>query len=214
MSGENVFSELSSDLLQTLFASHNKLQLRLICRDIKAKIENYPDFILHLSPDGTQNASCNFFLQFKGKLSVGSRYGWNEQTGWFSSLLDAIKKGLRVDTLTSLVVNSLNLLHFSSKLNDACLSKIQKLYITFSGSLRSLSRSIASLSALCQVAENIDLTLKVLYRRPREVLKDVVDEIKGLDGKISLTSLAIRSVIPFALTYVARHCIDMRLVYV
>ncbi len=193
----NPFSELSTDLLKLLFASHDSMQLRLICKDMKAKIENSPEVIIYLSPDGTQNASSTFFLRFKGKVSIGSRHGWDHQTGWFSSFIDAIQRGLQVESIMPLAVNSLNLSNFCSRLSSVCLSKIHKLSITFHGTLRSLSTSIASLSALCSVAETIELKLDILYRRPRELLKDVVEHIKGLGGiAISLKAISIRSVFP------------------
>ena len=195
-----MFSQLSADLLKLLFASHDPMQLRLVCRDMKAKIENYPEFMIHLSSDGTQNASGAFFLRFKGKLSVWSRHGWDHQTGWFSSLMDAIHQGLKVETIPPIVVNSLNLSKLCSRLNDICLTKIHKLSITFCGTLRSLSTSIASLSSLCNIAEIIELKLDILYRRPRELLVDVVDQIKGLGGSaISLKTLSIRSVPPWCM---------------
>ena len=186
------FGELSSDHLKILFKSHNAIQLRLICREMKAAIENSPEMALHLSSDGTQNATSTFFIRFKGKISVGSRHGWDHQTGWFSSLLDAIQRGLKLDTILPLTVNSFNLSAFSSRLTHACLSKIQKLSLTFSGTLRSLSTSINSLSALCNVAEIVELKLEILYRRPKELLNDIIDRIKGLGGGISLNSLSIR----------------------
>ncbi len=187
------FSALSSDLLKVLFASHDPMQLRLICMDMKTKIENSPEITIYLSPDGTQNASSSFFVRFKGKISVGSRHGWNHQKGWFSSLLDAIQLGLQVDSILPLDVNSLNLSSFSSRLNDVCLSKIKNLSIAFSGTLGSLSTSIVSLSALCNVAEKIELKLDILYRRPKQLLIDVIDQIKGIGGGISLKELSIRS---------------------
>ena len=185
------FVELSSDLLKILFESHNPIHLRQICKDFRTKIENFPEFMISLSLDGTQNASSTFFTRFKGKISVGSRHGWNHQSGWFISLLDAIQRGLQLDTILPLTVNSLNLSHFSSGLNEVCLSKTHKLSLTFKGTLRSLSTSMHSLSALCKVAEIVELKLEVLYRRPRELLNDVVDRIKGLDA-MSLKSLSIR----------------------
>ncbi len=193
---ENLFSELSTDLLKLLFASHDPMLLRLICTDMKNKIENFPEFLLHLSPDGTQNASCAFFVRFKGKISVGSRHGWNPHRGWFNALIEAIRRGLRVDAILPLALNSLNSSIFCSMLSDGCLSKIQKLSITFSGTLRSLSALIKSLSTLCKVAEKIELKLEVLYRRPRELLNDIIDQIKGLGGEssISIMALSIRSV--------------------
>uniref|UniRef100_A0A7S0MI62 F-box domain-containing protein n=1 Tax=Cryptomonas curvata TaxID=233186 RepID=A0A7S0MI62_9CRYP len=190
---ENPFSELSTDLLKLLFTSHDPMQLRLICRDMKTKIENSPEFVIHLSPDGTQHASSTFFVRFKGKISIGSRHGWDHQTGWFSSLTDAIHRGLQVDTILPLTVNSLNLSKFCSMLNDVCPSKIRMLSITLSGTLRSLSTSIPSLSMLCNVAETIELKMDVLYRRPRELLFDVVEQIKGIGGgAISLKAISIR----------------------
>ena len=193
----NPFSEMSTDLLKLLFTSHDPMQLRLICRDMKTKIENSPEFIIHLSPDGSKNASSSFFVRFKGKITIGSRHGWDNQTGWFSSLTDAIQRGLQVDTILPLTVNSLNVSNFGSRLNDVCLSKIRMLFITFSGTLRSLSTSMTCLSMLCNVAETIELKVDVLYRRPREFLHDVVDQIKGLRGSaLSLKTISIRSVFP------------------
>ncbi len=188
------FVELSSDLFKILFASHNPIQLRLICRDIKWKIESSPEFTIHLSTDGTQNASSAFFVRFKGELSVGSRHGWDHQKGWFPSLIVAIQRGLRVNTILPLTVNGLNLPPFSSMLHDVCRHKIQKLSIKFCGTLRSLSNSIALLSTSCKVAERIDLNLEIIYRRPRDMLKDVIDQIKGLGDAISVKTLFIRSV--------------------
>ena len=191
----NLFSELSTDLLKLLFTSHDPMQLRLICRDMKTKIENSTEFVIHLSPDGTQNVSSTFFVKFKGKITIGSRHGWDHQAGWFTSLTDAIQRGLQLDTILPLTVNSLNLSKFCSRLNDVCLSKIRMLSITFSGTLRSLSTSIASFHMLCNVAEIVDLKLDVLYRRPRELLCGVVEQIKGCGGSgISLKALSIRSV--------------------
>ena len=172
------------------------MQLRLICRDMKTKIENSPEFTLHLSPDGTQNASSSFFIRFKGKITIGSRHGWDHQAGWFTSLTDAIQRGLQLDTILPLTVNSLNLSKFCS-LNSVCISKIRMLFITFSGTLRSLSTSMALFPILCNVAETIELKVDVLYRRPRELLCGVVEQIKGLGGcGISLKALSIRSVFP------------------
>jgi hypothetical protein len=191
----NLFSELSTDLLKLLFTSHDPMQLRLICRDMKTKIENSPELVIHLSPNGTQNASITFFIRFKGKITIGSRHGWDHQTGWFTSLTDAIQRGLQVDTILPLTVNSLNLSKFCSRLNDVCLTKIRMLSITFSGTLRSLSTTMASFSMLRNVAETIELKVDVLYRRPRELLCGVVEQIKGLGGSgISLKALSIRSV--------------------
>jgi hypothetical protein len=190
------FSELTSEITQILFASHNLIDLRLICKDFKARIENFPEFTIHLSPGGTQNASSEFFVQFKGKITVGSRYGWDHQKGWFRSLVDAILRGLQVHSILPLTLNTLSLPPFSSMLHDACCTKIQNLYITFRGTLRNLSNSIAALSAMCIFAEKIELTLEILYRRPRVVLKDVVDRIKVLGDAIDLKGLLIRSVRP------------------
>ncbi len=173
---ENPFSELSTDLLKLLFTSHGPMQLRLICRDMKTKIEN---------------------SRFKGKITIGSRHGWDHQTGWFSSLMDAIQQGLQVDTILPLTVNSLNMSKFCSRLNDVCLSKIRMLSITLRGTLRSLSTSMTSLYILCNVADTIELKVDVLYRRPREMLYGVVEQIKGLRrSAISLKALSIRSVFP------------------
>jgi hypothetical protein len=189
----NPFSELSTDLLKLLFSSHDPLQVRLVCKDMKDKIENSPKFTIRLSPEGTQNASSTFFLRFKGETSIGSRHGWDHQTGWFSSLMDAIHRGLRVDTILPLPVNSLNLSNFCSRLNDVCVSKIRILSITFSGTLRSLSKSMTSLCRLCNVAETIELKVDVLYRRPRELLCGVIEQITGLGGSaISFKALSIR----------------------
>jgi hypothetical protein len=191
------FSALSTDLLKLLFTSHDPLQMRLICKDVKYKIENSPKFTIYLSSEGTKNASSIFFLRFKGKISIGSRHGWDHQTGWFRSLTDAITRGLQVDTILPLPVNSLNISNFCSRLNDICLSKIRILSITFSGTLRSLSTSMTSLCTLCNVAETIDLKVDVLYRRPRELLYGVIEQIKRLGGSaISVQALSIRSVIP------------------
>ena len=155
-------------------------------------MENFPDFDLHLSYEGTQRASSTFFIRFKGKISVGSRHGWNPLIGWFPSLLDAIRQGLQVDSIFPIVVNSLNLSPFSAKLNEACHKKIQKLSISFTGTRKSLASSIAEFSALCQVAERVELKLEILFRRPRELFLDIVDQIKSLDDAISLESLSIR----------------------
>jgi hypothetical protein len=187
------FIDLTSDIFKLLFASHNLIQLRLICRDIKEKIENFPELTLHLSPIGTLNASSTFFASFKGKISVGSRHGWDHQKGWFSSLIDAIKRGLQVDTILPLTVNRMNLSQFYSMLNDVCISKIQMISLTFSGTLRCLSTSIASLSGLCTISEKIELNLELQYRRPREMLFDVVEQIKGIGNVIFLKSLVTRS---------------------
>jgi hypothetical protein len=187
----NPFLEFSSDILQSFFAEQNPLQLRLICRSMREKVENYPDFDLHLSLQGTQSASSTFFTRFKGKISVGSRHGWDPLRGWFPSLIDAIRRGVRVDTIFSIVVNSLNLMPFSAKLNEACHEKVQRLSISLTCTRKSLASSIAALTAVCQVAERVDLKLNILFRRPRELLLDVVDKIKVLHGAISLISLTI-----------------------
>jgi hypothetical protein len=190
--GGNPFLEFSSDILKLLFTEQSSLQIRLICRSMREKVENYPDFDLHLSLQGTQSASSSFFIRFKGKISVGSRHGWDPLRGWFPSLLDAIRKGLWVDTFFSMVVNSLNILTFSAKLNEACHKKVQRLSISLTCTRKSLASSISALTTLCQVAERVELKLNILFRRPRELLLDVVDKIKSLHGAISLISLTIR----------------------
>ena len=189
---EDKFSDFSSDLVKLLFAAQEPLQLRLVCRSMKARVENYPDFVLHLSPEGTQNASSIFFIRFKGKISVGSRHGWDPLRGWFPSLLDAIRQGVQVVSILPMTMNSLNLPQFSAKLNEVCLEKIQKLSISLISTTRSLSGSITALSALCHVAERVELKLEILFRRPRELLHDVVDQLRSLRGAIHLESLSIR----------------------
>jgi hypothetical protein len=189
---DNKFCELSSDLLKLLFTTQNPLQMRLICRSMREKVENYPDFVIHLSPDGTKNASSTFFARFKGNISVGSRHGWDPVGGWFSSLIEAIRQGMQVDTIFPLAANSLNLPQFSAKLNEVCLKKIQKLSISFCGTTKSLSSSMEALSALCNVAVRVELELDVLFRRPKVVLLDAVQQVRGLGGAINLQSLKIR----------------------
>jgi hypothetical protein len=187
----NPFLEFSSDIFKSLFTDQSPLQIRLICRSMREKVENYPDIDLHLSVQGTRSASSSFFTRFKGKISVGSRHGWDPLRGWFPSLLDAIRRGVRVDTVFPIVVNSLNLLPFSAKLNEACHEKVQRLSISLACTRKSLASSIAALTALCQVAERVELKLNILFRRPRELLLDAVDKIKSLHGTISLMSLTL-----------------------
>ncbi len=159
---------------------------------MREKVENYPDFVVNLSPDGTRNASSTFFARFKGKLTVGSRYGWDPVRGWFCSLIDAIRQGLQVDTILPLAVNSLNLLQFSASLNQVCLEKIRTISISFDGTTQSLKSSMTALSTLCRVAERVELNLDFLFRRPRVSLLDAVDQLKDLESTISLKTLAIR----------------------
>jgi hypothetical protein len=192
MTSNNQFSELSSDLLKLLFGAQNQLQLRLICRNMREKVENSPEFVINLSPDGTRNASSTFFARFKGKLTVGSRYGWDPVRGWFYSLIDAIRQGLQVDTILPLAVNGLNLPQFSANLTDVCIEKIQTISISFDGTTKSLTSSMAALSTLCRVADRVELNLHVIFRRPRVCLLDTVDRIKDLQSAISLKSLTIR----------------------
>jgi hypothetical protein len=192
---QHQFCELSADLFSILFASQNQMQLRTVSKRFREKIENSPEFFLRLSPDGTTNASSSFFVRFKGKLSVGSRHGWDDMKGWFSSLLDAIKLGLQVDSILQMTVNSLNVMQFSSRLNEVCLTKIQTLSFTFICSVRSLSNSLTSFSRLCTVAERIELKLELLYRRPRDKLKAAIDQLRSLGEAIHVQTLAIRSVL-------------------
>ena len=192
MTSNNQFSELSPDLLKLLFGAENQLQMRLICRSMREKVENYPDFVINLSPDGTRNASSTFFARFKGKLTVGSRYGWDPARGWFCSLIEAIRQGLQVETILPLAVNSLNLPQFTAHLNEVCLEKIQTISVSFDGTTKSLTSSMAALSTLCRVAERVELNLDVLFRRPRVSLLDTVDQVRDLESAISLKSLTMR----------------------
>jgi hypothetical protein len=192
MTTNNRLSELSSDLLKLLFGTQNQLQMRLICRSMREKVENFPEFVVNLSPDGTRNASSTFLARFKGKLTVGSRYGWDPVRGWFCSLVDAIRQGLQVDTILPLAVNSLTLLQFSASLNQVCLEKIRTISISFDATTKSLTSSMAALSTLCRVAERVELNLDVLFRRPRVSLLDAVDQVKYLESAMAMKSLAIR----------------------
>ena len=46
--GGNPFLQFSSDILKLFFVEQCPLQMRLICRSMREKVENYPDFDLHL----------------------------------------------------------------------------------------------------------------------------------------------------------------------
>ncbi len=189
---EVFFCDLSSDILKLLFGTQYPLQMRLICHSMRDKVEKYPDFVIHLSPDGTRNATSAFFAKFKGNLSVGSRHGWDPSSGWFCSLIDAIRQGLQVDTIFPLAMNSLNLPLFSAKLNEACVQKIKQLSILLRCTVKSLSKSMEALSALCSAADRVELSLDVIFRRPKVVLLDVVDQLSRLGGGLHLESLSIR----------------------
>jgi hypothetical protein len=148
-----------------LSASHNPIhfKLRLISNykdsDILEKLDGSSEQVIHLFEPKQRLLSesshvLRFNLKLKGimmtRISVGSRHGLDHQNGWFSSLMDAIQKGLIVDKILPLTVNrkglTLSAFKFPSRLNDVCSSKIQSLSITFTGTTKSLSRSIAPLS--------------------------------------------------------------------
>jgi hypothetical protein len=194
--------DVPSDVLKAILRSHPILALRTVCKGLKNRIENFPGISICLSENGAQNVNPNFFLLFKGNITIGCKHGWNHKTGWFKAVLDAIQLGLIVERIVSLDVNCNTIQALSSDLRSAVCkegfgacesSKIDRLGLSLTVCSKiGLGWSMSALAALVKVVRKIELNLELSYRQNRESFIDIIQLLRLMPKRVTLARLNIR----------------------
>ncbi len=193
--------DVPSDILKVILRGHPILSLRTVCKSLKTRIENFPEISICLSDSGAQNASADFFLLFKGNVAMDCKHGWNDKTGWFKAVLDAIRLGLIVDRIVSLDVNCNTIQALSSGLRSAMIrlsgacesSKIDRLGLSLTVcSKDGLVLAVSALAAMVEVVSKIELSLELSYRQRRASLIEIIQLLRSMPKRVTLARLNIR----------------------
>ncbi len=191
--------DIPSDNLKVILRGHPILSLRLVCKGLKTRIENFPNICISLSEAGSQNVTRDFFMLFKGNVTIGCNYTCTPLAGWFKAVLDAINTGLIVDRIISLDVNCNTIQVLSSDLKRAVhreglrSSHIDRLCLSLAVfSKTGLESSVTALSALANCVRHIELNLELSYRRSRESLIEIIQLLRFMPKRVAITRLNIR----------------------
>ncbi len=191
--------DIPSDNLKVILRDHPILALRVVCKGLKTRIENLPDISISLSKNGALNVKRDFFMLFKGNVTIGCSYGWNPLTGWFKALLDAIGLGLIVDRIVSLDVNCNTIQALSSDLRRAVQCKgsealnIDRICLSLVVlSKTGLGASISALAALVEVVRHIELNLELSYRQRQGSLIEIIQLLRAMPKRVTVARLDIR----------------------
>jgi hypothetical protein len=181
--------DLTCDNLMSIASCYDLIKLRSVCRSVKEKIENLSELLIHLSTEGLLQSTSEFFCRFKGKVSIASKQGMDPKDRWFSSLIMSIRSGFDLAALYNVKLKHSSLQFFCLAVREDLPLKIQKLTITYNGSINNFTDAYQTLMKL---ADNIEAKIELTYRRPRESLSDAVDQVLAMDGTFSFSTLSLR----------------------
>jgi hypothetical protein len=201
--------DLTSELVLRITKAEKTIMLRAVCTSMKSLIEKLPVFEIALSQEGAAEATSNFFSHFKGNLTVTSKCATGESIRWFEALIDAVQQGVKVEKISTLCINSRTASAFSIVLQRALSSgnssRIISIALSFEGSSGGFRTALPAISMLSSVADEVDITADLTFRRPNETLWGILQQIKSLGSCFSIKDICIR----FAAPHVCgqrRHC--------
>ena len=187
--------DLTPELLLRV-SSTEKLMLRAVCTSMKSLIEKLPVFEIALSQEGASAVTSHFFSHFKGILTVTSKCVSGASIRWFEALIDAVQQGVKVEKISTLCINSRTASALSKVLqrllSSGDSSRIICIALSFEGSSGGFRNALSAISMLSSVAERVDLSADLTFRRPKETLWGITQQIKSLGSCFSVKSLCIR----------------------
>jgi hypothetical protein len=192
---------LLPDNLAVILKEESIMPFRLVCKGLKAQIERFPEFVLRLSKDGTENMTSNFLLRFKGKIVIGSRYGWCLGNGWFRAMIDAIQLGLIVTMIETLEVDSVSIGLLSESLALAMsrrervhgsADKVAHISLKLTTSHSKLKECLVPIETLGKVCTNISIKISLYYFKERDSMQKIVSNVNDVHSSCMIEELGFR----------------------
>ncbi len=190
--------DLTPDLLHRIMETKSLMMLRAVCKNMKTRIENLPETEIVLSPEGTAVATSHFFSHFKGNLTVRSECVTGTSICWFESLLGAVQRGVKVEKVSTLCINSKTACALSESLqrvvSNGISSRIIHISVSIEGSSSGFRKSLSAISQLSSVADEVEISVDLTFRNPMETLWGINQQIMSLGGCFTIKDMCIRCV--------------------
>lgn len=182
--------------MRIVLSNQNLFVMRRLSKRIRVRIDNFPEFVIQLSREGSISVSPAFFSSFHGIAAIKCHHGWCDRSGWFGSYLDAIHQGLHLKHTLQLVVNEDKLAILAENLGRSLKSrqddqKVQNLILTLRGIGSNVEETFQLLASFHNLVQKLELRLEIA-QQSAVALEKIVQHRGSLPDPISFVELAVR----------------------